>query len=41
MRYAHPGTEGAKVSFKSRYGNFIGGEFVAPSKASTSRTPPR
>ncbi|WP_416468005.1 aldehyde dehydrogenase family protein [Pseudomonas sp. LFS044] len=32
MRYAHPGTEGAKVSFKSRYGNFIGGEFVAPVK---------
>ncbi|OUM36691.1 aldehyde dehydrogenase [Pseudomonas putida] len=32
MRYAHPGTEGAKVSFKSRYGNYIGGEFVAPVK---------
>ncbi|MGC3893553.1 acetaldehyde dehydrogenase ExaC [Pseudomonas urmiensis] len=32
MRYAHPGTEGSKVSFKSRYGNFIGGEFVAPVK---------
>ncbi|WP_312932763.1 aldehyde dehydrogenase family protein [Pseudomonas sp.] len=30
MRYAHPGTDGAKVSFKARYGNFIGGEFVAP-----------
>ncbi len=30
MRYAHPGTEGAIVSFKSRYGNYIGGEFVAP-----------
>ncbi|WP_313395961.1 hypothetical protein, partial [Pseudomonas sp.] len=29
MRYAHPGTDGAKVSFKSRYGNYIGGEFVA------------
>ncbi|WP_230381350.1 hypothetical protein, partial [Pseudomonas guariconensis] len=28
MRYAHPGTEGAKISFKSRYGNYIGGEFV-------------
>ncbi|WP_420916315.1 hypothetical protein, partial [Pseudomonas guariconensis] len=24
MRYAHPGTEGAKISFKSRYGNYIG-----------------
>lgn len=32
MRYAHPGTDGAKVSFKSRYGNYIGGEFVAPVK---------
>ncbi len=30
MRYAHPGTEGAKVSFKTRYGNYIGGEFVEP-----------
>ncbi|WP_313395677.1 hypothetical protein, partial [Pseudomonas sp.] len=29
MRYAHPGTDGSKVSFKSRYGNYIGGEFVA------------
>ncbi|HAB90832.1 MAG TPA: aldehyde dehydrogenase [Pseudomonas sp.] len=32
MRYSHPGTEGALVSFKSRYGNYIGGEFVAPVK---------
>ncbi|KAA0944588.1 MULTISPECIES: aldehyde dehydrogenase family protein [unclassified Pseudomonas] len=32
MRYAHPGTEGAIVSFKAKYGNFIGGEFVAPVK---------
>jgi aldehyde dehydrogenase len=32
MRYAQPGTEGAIVSFKSRYGNYIGGEFVAPVK---------
>ncbi len=30
MRYAHPGTEGAIVSFKAKYGNYIGGEFVAP-----------
>ncbi|EPC1041833.1 TPA: hypothetical protein ACRNDU_004722, partial [Pseudomonas aeruginosa] len=28
MRYAHPGSEGAIVSFKARYGNYIGGEFV-------------
>ncbi|PNG09020.1 aldehyde dehydrogenase [Stutzerimonas stutzeri] len=30
MRYAHPGTEGAKVNFKSRYGNYINGQFVEP-----------
>ena len=32
MRYAHPGTDGAIVSFKSRYGNYINGEFVPPVK---------
>lgn len=30
MIYANPGKEGALVSFKQRYGNYIGGEFVAP-----------
>ena len=30
MIYAQPGTPGAVVTFKPRYGNFIGGEFVAP-----------
>ncbi|WP_047528201.1 acetaldehyde dehydrogenase ExaC [Pseudomonas sp. 11/12A] len=30
MIYAKPGTPGSVVSFKPRYGNFIGGEFVAP-----------
>ena len=30
MLYAHPGLNGAKVSFKKRYGNYIGGEFVDP-----------
>ncbi|HTN32110.1 MAG TPA: aldehyde dehydrogenase family protein [Pseudomonas sp.] len=30
MRYAHPGSEGAIVTFESRYGNYIGGEFVPP-----------
>jgi len=30
MRYKNPNTEGALVHFKSRYGNFIGGEWVAP-----------
>ncbi|MFG9659245.1 hypothetical protein, partial [Pseudomonas aeruginosa] len=24
MHYAHPGSEGAIVSFKARYGNYIG-----------------
>ena len=39
--YAHPGTPGAIVSFKSRYGNFIGGEFVPPVKGQyfTNTTP--
>src|SRR3990167_1039428 len=30
MIYAKPGTPGAVVNLKPRYGNFIGGEFVAP-----------
>ncbi len=30
MIYAQPGTEGSVISFKPRYGNFIGGEWVAP-----------
>lgn len=30
MIYAQPGTEGSVVSFKDRYANFIGGEWVAP-----------
>jgi aldehyde dehydrogenase len=30
MRYARPNTPGAKINYESRYGNFIGGEFVAP-----------
>ena len=32
MLYASPGQSGAKVSFKSRYQNFIGGQWVAPTK---------
>lgn len=32
MIYAKPGTDGAVVSFKTRYENFIGGEWVAPVK---------
>jgi len=30
MIYAQPGTPGTVVSFRPRYGNFIGGDFVAP-----------
>ena len=30
MIYANPGQPGAVVNFKKQYGNFIGGEFVAP-----------
>lgn len=29
-RYAAPGTEGALMSYASRYGHFIGGEYVEP-----------
>ena len=32
MTYAQPGQEGSKVQFKSRYANFIGGEWLAPTK---------
>ena len=32
MTYAAPNQEGSKVRFKSRYGNYIGGEWVAPVK---------
>lgn len=32
MVYNAPNTEGALVTFKSRYGNYIGGEFVEPAK---------
>ncbi len=32
MIYAQPGTTGSVVNFRERYGNFIGGEWVAPVK---------
>ncbi|KIL37582.1 aldehyde dehydrogenase [Cohnella kolymensis] len=32
MIYAQPGQDGSKVTFKKRYENFIGGEWVAPVK---------
>ena len=30
MKYSHPGTAGSLVTLEARYGNFIGGEWVAP-----------
>ncbi len=41
MIYAKPGTEGAVVSFDSRYENYIGGKWVAPVKGQyfTNTTP--
>lgn len=32
MRYAAPGSQGALITLQSRYGNYIGGEFVLPVK---------
>ena len=32
MRYDRPNTEGAKLHYKARYGNYIGGEFVPPAR---------
>jgi aldehyde dehydrogenase len=32
MQYANPNTPGAKINFKPRYDNFIGGKFVPPVK---------
>ena len=32
MIYAQPNKEGSKVNFKSKYDNYIGGEWVAPTK---------
>ena len=36
--YARPGAEGSLMTFQSRYDNYIGGEWVAPARADTSRT---
>ena len=32
MIYAYPGTTGAKLTYKARYDNFIGGKWVPPTK---------
>jgi hypothetical protein len=34
--YANPNTAGAKLAFKPRYDNFIGGQFVPPAEGPTS-----
>ena len=39
MVYAFPNSEGSVVSFKSRYENFIGGEWVAPTKGQYFENP--
>ncbi|MGW2224410.1 acetaldehyde dehydrogenase ExaC [Streptomyces formicae] len=38
-RYAAPGTEGAIVSYQSRYDHFIGGEYVAPARGQYFENP--
>ncbi|MCJ8303335.1 aldehyde dehydrogenase family protein [Shewanella sp.] len=30
MKYAQPGSDGAKINFKDKYDNYIGGQWVAP-----------
>lgn len=37
--YANPGTDGAVVSFKSRYEHYIGGQWVAPVKGQYFENP--
>ncbi|MCA9705147.1 MAG: aldehyde dehydrogenase family protein [Myxococcales bacterium] len=39
MTYAFPNSEGAVVSFSSRYENFIGGEWVAPKRGQYFENP--
>jgi aldehyde dehydrogenase len=39
-RLRRPGQRGAVAEYRPRYGHYIGGEFVEPIKASTSRTSP-
>ncbi len=38
-KYAAPGTDGSVVTFKPRYENFIGGEYVAPVKGQYFENP--
>ena len=38
MDMLEPGRFGFAVNFKKRYGNFIGGEWIPLSRASTSTT---
>jgi hypothetical protein len=32
MRYDRPNSEGSKLQYKARYGNYINGEFVPPAR---------
>ena len=36
MHYAAPGAAGAKLSYQAHYDNFIGGRWVAPTRAAGS-----
>lgn len=38
-KYAAPGDSGSVVTFKARYENFIGGEYVAPVKGQYFENP--
>ena len=39
ISYAKPGAEGSVVSYASRYDNFIGGEWVAPTEGAYFENP--
>jgi len=39
MRHPRPGSDGSKVRYATRYGNFIGGEFVKPIKGQYFENP--
>ena len=38
-KYAAPGTDGSVVTFKPRYENFIGGEYVPPARGQYFENP--
>ena len=38
MLYAKPNPTGSKIQFKSRYANYIGGEWTPPAQGNISKT---